>query len=123
MPAARSFLVVLLTAISLLCSQTALASYFCPAMDDGSGMTASMPGCTGMDMDQPALCHTHLQAGDQSADKPQQPDVPAFIPAALIVITPPVALFLAPSATQAAARHLQHGTSPPIAIRHCCLRI
>jgi hypothetical protein len=53
-----AFLVVL----ALLFSQLALAGYVCPAQADAQAMAAMMDAglpCSGMDAQQPALCHQH----------------------------------------------------------------
>src|SRR5688572_33161514 len=85
----------LLALVSLLFAHGALALYQCPG--DGAARVAqtvdsatgdamrSMPGCDGMDLEQPALCQAHAQAGKQSLDKPPAPDVPAFMASGLFV--------------------------------------
>jgi hypothetical protein len=48
--------------LSLLFSQLALANYVCPQEADVGAMTAMMEAgmpCSGMDAQQPALCHQH----------------------------------------------------------------
>lgn len=48
--------------LSLLLSQFALASYVCPQQADVEAMAAMMEAgqpCSGMDEQQPALCHEH----------------------------------------------------------------
>lgn len=52
----------LLMVLSLLFSQLALASYVCPQQMDAQDMAAMVEAglpCSGMDQDQPALCHAH----------------------------------------------------------------
>ncbi|RZI40325.1 hypothetical protein EGT07_23560 [Herbaspirillum sp. HC18] len=116
--------------ISLLFTQLALASYVCPGMAVPESMTvavddgmAGMDHCSDMDMAQPGLCHAYGHAGQQSLDKPDLPQVPPFHaigPALTVVVLeaatpPPTAVAAMPS--------LAHATAPPLAIRHCCLRI
>lgn len=48
--------------LSLLFSQLALASYFCPGQADARAMAAMVEAgvsCEGMDSSQPVLCHQH----------------------------------------------------------------
>jgi hypothetical protein len=129
----------LLTAIvallSMLFMQHAAAAYLCPGAPlAGSAamkrMTAmpdmpAMPGCTGMDADQSTLCHVyaHGDAARQSLDKLHSADLPPFIaivvPLLWVVLDAPVLQEIRPPSDIALAR----STAPPIAIRHCCLRI
>ena len=119
----------LIAVISLLFTQLALASYVCPGMAMPASMTTvaveagSMDHCTGMDMAQPSLCHAHDHVGQQSLDKPDLPQVPpfyAFGPILTVVLldaaAPPLADILTIS-------FLARATAPPLAIRHCCVRI
>ena len=120
------YLAALLTMASLLFAQLALAAYVCPGMHAGATVAAamaSMPGCDGMDMDQPALCHAHQQTGNQSLDKPDLPAVQPFTPGALVLTLAPAPLAAQPSFEVPATLHLSHATAPPLAIQHCCFRI
>ena len=116
--------------INLLFMQWAVASYVCPALaskaagmaamaDTGMPCAEAMPA--GTDSTQPNLCLAHCQAGQQSADKHELPAplaVLAFLPSFRLADIFPV--FIGP-ALRAAQR--ERGTAPPIAIRHCCLRL
>lgn len=118
--------------ICMLTMQFAVTAYVCPGMAGGGIVTASLsasghPGmtrCEDMDMAQPGLCHAqaHDEASKQSLDRPDSPNIAAYVPVGLglVVIAndstdspifPPVAQVLA------------RATAPPIAIRHCCFRI
>lgn len=118
------FLAAWLALFAVLFSQLAVASYACPFMAAPIEMTAPMEGgCDGMpmDQDQPALCHAHGQQGDQSLDKP-------------LVSMPQPALLQGlagdrqadpgiPGTPGEQRSLLARATAPPVALRHCCLRI
>jgi hypothetical protein len=57
--------------VSLLFSQLALARYVCPQQGDLQAM-AGMP-CTGMDLEQPTLCHQHAADAGQSFEAVKLP--------------------------------------------------
>ena len=116
--------------INLLFMQWAVASYVCPALAskaaDAMAMAdAGMP-CAGamsadMDSSQPNLCQAHCQAGQQSADKHEVPApiaIFAFLPSYLPPDILPILFGPALQPTQ-----LERSTAPPIALRHCCLRL
>jgi hypothetical protein len=118
------YVAAIIAVISLLFTQLALAAYSCPGMAPGAASGAhAMAGCTGMDMEQPALCHAHDKAVQQSLDKPDVPQVSPFI-----ATGPAVVLFapdaIAPAVLSAPDLHLlTRTTAPPLTIRHCCFRI
>ncbi|HXA46940.1 MAG TPA: hypothetical protein VNW52_04870 [Burkholderiaceae bacterium] len=116
--------------------QFAMASYVCPGMmagNDGAAFTASSVGtnhqnmveCKGMDKAQVGLCHAHAhdQASKQSLDKPNVPDVAAFVPASLVLVVTTIddAAYL--PAISPTSLLLTRTTAPPIAIQNCCFRI
>ena len=111
-----------ITLVSLLFMQVAVAAYVCPQMP--LELDSAMPGCTGMDATQPALCHAHAQ-GDmakQSLDKPPLPDVSPFaLSGSAFFVHSFVSLATERSNVPQAIAPLRI-TAPPIAIRHCCLR-
>jgi hypothetical protein len=114
--------------LSLLFMQLALAAYVCPnlmpaqtaPMLDSSGQP--MVDCPETDRQSPTLCHADTHKVTPSLDKPDTPSVMPFVAAgfalplwwpddqASIPNPPPVLLHAS-------------GTSPPIAIRHCCFRL
>ncbi|MFZ6844207.1 hypothetical protein [Undibacterium sp. RuTC16W] len=111
---------------SLLFMQLSLAAYTCPGSATMNSM--EMTGCTGMDKDQPALCHTHAQdpLSKQSLDQPQLPDVPPFLSNGIVILVNLADEVVAPSNSLDASgppNFLTRSTAPPIAIRHCCFRI
>ena len=125
--------VTLFVLCSVMFSQFALAFYQCPA-DRVARVTVStaaeeageqgQPGCDGMDMEQPALCHAHVQVGNQSLDRPDAPRVDLFMPSGFIVVSDPFTSVLAevpPVADDAS--FLNRRTEPEISIRNCCLRV
>ncbi len=126
---------VFIALFSMLFMQLALASYACPGMMMGSSQNSaqvspsidntSMPGCEGMDKEQPGLCHAHAQNewSKQSLDKPSMPDVQAFTPAGMVLVLEVADFSTAIPQTATASRLLSHQTAPPISIRHCCFRI
>ena len=115
--------IVCLALCSMLFMQQALAVYVCPmpAMAD----TAEMSNCSGMDMEQPALCHIHAY-GDtvkQTPDQSALPDLAPFIPAGLVMIQTAADLKLTTLNSTLPSLWLTHATAPPLAVRHCCFRI
>lgn len=120
----------IITILSLLFTQLALASYACPELNVEKPVAMAMdaekmPGCANMDMkmDQPGLCHSHCEAGSQTADTPQAPLVQPFVAAELTVV-----LSAATPLTPCHTLHLEgvllkRSTAPPLAIRNCCFRI
>ena len=123
-------LAAIITIFSLLFTQLALASYACPGLNPAKPAmvatgTADMPGCTSMNMEtpQPGLCHSHCEAGNQTADTAQAPLVQPFVAAELTVVLS-VAESVAPShASQPEGVLLKRSTAPPLSIRNCCFRI
>ncbi|MFZ6813412.1 hypothetical protein ACO0K3_03025 [Undibacterium sp. Rencai35W] len=111
---------------SLLFMQLSLAAYTCPG--SAAMNSIEMTGCTGMDKDQPALCHTHAQdpLSKQSLDQPQLPDVPSFFSSGIIILVNFADEAIVPSSSLNASTSLGflcRSTAPPITIRHCCFRI
>jgi len=126
------FAAALLALVSMLFMQLALAGYVCPGTTSGQEIAASakttaladMPDCRGMDRDQPNLCQAYGQAGDQSLDKPNLPQVQPFIAAALTLVLVEIKLAAdGPATAPRDAFLLTRLTAPPLAIRHCCFRI
>lgn len=108
---------------ALVFAQLAVSAYACPvlaaAIEDAQ--PATTPPCHDMDMDQPALCQSHCQDGQQNINDVQ----PAFAPAGFV----PGLIVMIDSATQKplqlppASPLLLRSTSPPLSIRNCCFRI
>ena len=81
---ASRFATTLWMVVSLLFSQLALASYACPAMNNGEAMARMMASgepCDGMDAAQPVLCHQHGADLSKSFEvaKLASPSLPAII--------------------------------------------
>jgi hypothetical protein len=120
----------LIALFGMLFMQFAVAAYACPGLDsvrqpvvEDAAAMQGMPGCDQIDPTTPALCHAHCVDGQSSLDKPQSP---VASPAAVIVaaiLTPVEPLMPAASPGALPDSSLRRITSPPIAIRHCCLRI
>ena len=132
LPRKYRMLTALVALFGMLFMQLAVASYACPALlaghGEAAGMTAqaampSMPGCDEPDPVNLALCQAHCQDAKTSLDKPQMTPV-AHTPAIVSSILTPLESWM-PIAVPAFASDfsLQRITSPPISIRHCCLRI
>ena len=125
MAARKSHALVALCAIaSLLFMQLAVAAYTCP--HDHSPPAADVvqdePACDQMDRANPALCHAHCQQQAQSLDKPVALTIPAAMPSGLRMALVQVAAAFVVSAKDQLSL-LARSTAPPLAIRHCCLRI
>ena len=79
--------------LSLLFSQLALASYVCPQQADVEAMAAMMEAgqpCSGMDQQQPALCHEHSADPAKTFEAVKLPV--AGLPAIVQVLELPLAL-------------------------------
>ena len=126
------FIGAFIALVSMLFMQLALAGYACPSLkisylnepvtmpsDDGN----RMPGCEGMDKEQPSLCHAHDQAGNQSLDKPELPHVQPFIATALLHVLHDIEVAYSPSAMQPDSLLLTRTVAPPLSIRNCCFQI
>jgi hypothetical protein len=123
-------LAAIITILSLLFTQLALASYACPELNVANSVAmatdvAKMPGCANMviKMDQPGLCHSHCEAGNQTADTPQAPLVQPFVAAELTVVLSVAESVASCHALQPEGVLLKRSTAPPLAIRNCCFRI
>lgn len=115
-------LAAIVTIFSLLFAQLAVAAYACPRLE-AAVQQAAMPGCAEMQMQEAALCHTHCDAAGQSLDRPDLPQVQAFVPAALSVVLSPEPRAQLRAHPDAGQPPLTRSTAPPLAIRHCCFRI
>jgi hypothetical protein len=119
----------IITIFSLLFTQLAVAAYACPELNVAKrtaiAQAVQMPGCANMDMgtDKPGLCHSHCQAGSQTADTPQAPLVQPFVAAELTVVLNVAGLAAPSHALQPEGVLLKRSTAPPLAIRNCCFRI
>jgi hypothetical protein len=114
--------------LSLLFMQVALAAYACPnlipaqstSMLDSSGQP--MVDCPEADKQSPALCYADTHKQTPSLEKPANPSVMPFVATgfALPLLWPEdrAAMPNRPLVFLHAS-----GTSPPIAIRHCCFRL
>lgn len=123
-------LIVLVTLISLLSMQCALASFICPGavapmtMVGQAGYSA-MPCEQSMadqgDVQPSGLCRAHCQTEHQSTDKYQVPLAMERQPAGtgfIMLASVPV-----PAGAPVQAPLLTRTTAPPLAVRHCCFRI
>jgi hypothetical protein len=119
------FFVIVFAVFSLLYTQFALASYVCPAtlMPGWAVAKTEMANCTGVDKQQPGLCHAHGHKFQQSLDKPDLPQVAPFLSAGLVRVVQPAEALNFRDAAAPPPTVLSHPISPPIAIRHCCFRI
>jgi len=119
------FIAALITLFSLLFTQLAVASYSCPQQStvNHASVMQDMPGCTGMDAQQPSLCAAHCDAGHQSLDAAAAPQVLPFIACQLALVLPPIVSAVSGLAAPAASLPLTRSTAPPLAIQHCCFRI
>lgn len=120
----------LLALVCVVFMQMATAAYACPTLADAqvrvlapAAEHAGMAGCEGVvDLEQPNLCQSHAQFGNQSLDKPAQPPVAPFAAAAL-VLQLDAATHLRFDPPPLPALMLSRVTAPPLAITHCCFRI
>ena len=122
------FVAACLTLFSLLFMQLAVAAYACPAMPQNaiaslSGVSAN-PLCHQVDQDQPTLCRVHASdtANKSSLDKPDVPDVPAFIPVQMAQTIAIQHIAMATRNWPVRSRTLP-SHAPPATILHCCFQI
>ncbi len=126
----RRVLTALLTFLSLLFTQLAVAAYACPA---GAGMVAGAPArdaragnmshCARTDPAKPGLCHAHCANAQQSADTPAAPPVLPFVATSLVGVLPTTVATTTAPERAAAAVLPERASAPPLSIRHCCFRI
>jgi hypothetical protein len=117
--------------ISILFMQFAVASYACPGLaqvEETASAPSTMSGqglstCHHVEMEQPGLCHAHIQAVKQSLDKPELPHVQPFVAIRLARLLSSVDVIHSPPATPVETVQLARATAPPLAIRNCCFRI
>lgn len=123
------FFAALLAVVSVLFSQLAMAAYACPGLPTSQAMALVaeadhvMPDCEQMDSAQPALCHAHMQAGDQTLDKPPSPNVPPTVAVLLMPAMSDLHLALPPVVFYTDVAGLRRSSDPPLSIRNCCFRI
>ncbi|MFI4940930.1 MAG: hypothetical protein ACHP7O_11405 [Burkholderiales bacterium] len=129
------FAMVCIALFSMLFMQLAIASCICDGMSMGGDSTSTfmsehveqvaMPGCEGMDMEQPSFCYAHAlgDATKQSLDKYELPQIQPFVPAGFVLALPAIDTIIGTINTPHKSVLLTRTTAPPIAIRHCCFRI
>lgn len=128
----HNLVAALLALFSMLFMQHAVATYACPAWEQGmagqSAMATSMDSldmadCAGTDPEQPNLCHAYENQHRQSLDKPDIPGIQPFSAAKVVLYATPLILVTSPVPSLLDTDSLTRITSPPLAIRHCCFRI
>lgn len=120
---------VLLALFGLLFVQLAVAGYACPVNSgkaSAAAITVAGIPCagemsTGIDPEQPGLCHTHCQSSQQTVDKAQSPAPTAAVATGFTYTIAPAQLSVPAPPTQAPS--LSRTTAPPITVRNCCFRI
>ena len=137
LPRPIRFAAALVALVGMLFAQLAVAAYACPdllgaqadasvaamVMDTEHQEHQAMPGCAEIDLEQPALCQAHGQAGDQALDKPQAPNVPPAIAILLVPAMQDSSLAYRPVGADTDAVFLTRGSDPPLSIQYCCFRI
>lgn len=108
-----------LLAILVIAAQLATSAYACTMPASVAAPAMAMEDCAGMDDPASPLCERHCR-DEAQAQAPVAAVPPAFAPAF-------VAILVQPSVAQPSVleprRALHHATSPPLSIRHCCLRV
>jgi hypothetical protein len=119
-----------LALVSVLFAQFAIASYACPGSaamaTTAVSPMADMPGCeeSAPEAERTALCQAHCQQGDQSSERAgvsAAPPAMQYAPPSMVFLVPAEATAPPEAAPQASL--LERPTGPPLAVRHCCLRI
>ena len=127
------FATALITLVSLLFMQLAVASYVCPgALQKIAGVAAlsnAVVPCAdlmsqnmGVDNTQPNLCKAYCEAGQQSADTYQVTPLASVLPVRGLLIAPTVASRNLPGLFLQTPL-LVRATAPPLIVRNCCFRI
>ena len=127
------FATALITLVSLLFMQLAVASYVCPgALQKIAGVAApsnavmpcadTMGKNMGVDNTQPNLCKAYCEAGQQSADTYQVSPPASVLLGGGLFIAASGASRIPPGLTLQTPL-LVRATAPPLAIRNCCFRI
>ena len=116
---ARS-LAAILALVTLVFAQVAIAVYDCAPIAD----VVAVGDCCdeGGDPAEPALCRAHCQQGNQSLDKPSA-SLPVHALAPMTISFPGAARVGLTASFGELPSLLARATAPPLALRHCCLRI
>ena len=128
------FVAALLALFGVLFTQFAVAAYACPSMQIAQAMESisasaaahdhrDMPGCAGMDAEDPVLCQNHGQIANQSLDKPELPNVSPFVANMLVQTVSYAGTAHQPFTSHSARIFQTRSTAPPHSIRNCCFRI
>ncbi len=116
-------LVAFLALVCLAVVQVAVAAYPCPSAVRAVAAVALADCCDeGGDPAEPALCLAHCQQGKQSLDKPSV-NLPMQALAPMTIPFPGAARAGLVAAFGELPSLLARATAPPLALRHCCLRI
>lgn len=119
----------ILALVAVLFSQLAVSAYACPGTD---GMVKSevvadaAPPChqNPAPAELTPLCQAHCQQGDQSVD-PRSASLASVamvaLPASWLPVPAGSEVLSEPAEPQSSL--LERPTGPPLAVRHCCLRI
>jgi hypothetical protein len=119
----------ILALVAVLFSQLAVSAYACPGVDGMAKAAVAadeVPPCH--ENPGPAgptpLCQAHCQQGDQSFDL-RAASLASIAMPALPVSWLPVPAVAEPASEipEPQASLLERPTGPPLAVRHCCLRI
>jgi hypothetical protein len=116
-----------LALVAVLFSQLAVSAFACPGMD-GMAQAAAAAEVTPPCHEQPSpeavtpLCQAHCQQGDQSSDV-RGASLPLFALVALPAALSTHAGLRAVPVIEAQLSLLERPTGPPLAVRHCRLRI
>ena len=121
----------LMALFGMLFMQLAVASYACPipastmvpGIQSAGPASQVMPGCVEMDTAPPALCHAHDQAGKQSLDRPDLPQVQPFATIGLALTVLPLVPAMPESIVGASDVADIRANAPPLTIRNCCFLI
>lgn len=132
--AGRRLVSALAALFALLFMQLAVASHACAGIRQAAGPGAavavqaggpsSMPDCEqSSEAALPALCHAHCEDAQASLDSAAQLPAAGAVPV-LPAILPPAPDRLLPAGPEPSdGFFLQRTTTPPLSIRHCCLRL
>ncbi len=125
MPRTTRTLVSLLCLFTVLFTQLAVSAYACPKQFGGMNATTGTVGiATGGPCDVvdpvPALCQKHCEDGQQNVSTSPLPTPIATVNGQYVNH---VEIAQAALPIPVITPSLHHATAPPLAIRHCCLRL
>lgn len=132
LPRRSRVVAALITLVSVLFTQLAVAAYVCPSVQLAHALAIQAQQaatdhhnssiCDEDVSDRSPLCQTHLQTGAQSVDRPPLPEIAPFFAMTLLASIADNDAF-SDLIRATSPRILMRSPAPPLSIQNCCLRI